>query len=621
LPRGILIVTSLLYQSYPHTILKMIVHLSSRRSALAWICITPVLADFLGASFSPPMDLSSSKSLITTSWENITSTLHAYIASENQNDHSEAAAFIANITFSLGMFSVNDAAASTLQFHYTSPEIANAPNGTHKVDENSIYRIASLTKVFTVLAGLLGLKDTDWDLPLTDIFPSLADFAQNNPGEDNPVYMIQWDKITPSALAAQISGVTRDLFPFGPGEIILQILPALFVPGLGLPPVNVSTPQVTTPCANELLYNGAICNTTSYLASTGIQAPVFAPWTTPAYADNGFVLLGLAISAITGKTMQQLYQDSIFDPLGMSSSNSSTPPESDWYRCVIPGNPLAGFAIGTGLLVSSGGLLSTTRDLAKFGIGILNSTLLAPDQTRKWLKPVSHTARLQYSIGKPWEIIRYSHSSGHVTDIYTKLGDSGDYTSMLVLFPDYNAGFSILAASTLVTRSDVLTFIAQLVADSVIPSLEAQAALEATQSFGGTYVSTMQGLNSSLTITRDQSLASSPGLLVSSWISNGTDMLTRLADGFGPTPWRLLPSISDPKNRKEAFWLVSASDAPSAGSQSTLFSGVEKQDWLNVDSLSYGDIGVGSFVFDVGADGKATDVVLPTFGLALKREE
>jgi hypothetical protein len=120
-----------------------------------------VPADFLGASFLSPIDLSSSNSLIATSWKNITSTLQAYIAGKNQNDHFGAAADITNITFSLGMFSLNGAAAGKLQFYYTSPQIANSPNGTHKVDENSIYCIANLTKVFTILASLLGLKDSD----------------------------------------------------------------------------------------------------------------------------------------------------------------------------------------------------------------------------------------------------------------------------------------------------------------------------------------------------------------------------------------------------------------------------------------------------------------------------
>ena len=516
------------------------------------------------------------------------------------------------------MFSLNDPPASQLQFHYTSPEIPNSTNGTHKVDEDSIYRIASLTKLFTVLTGLLNLNDTDWDRSFTDIFPTLAEFAQTNPGEDNPVYTIQWDKITPSALAAQISGVTRDILPFNIGDIAFQILPETFLPGLGLPPVSSSDPQVVTPCVLDLLVNGTICTTVPYLESAELQPPTFEPWTTPAYANNGFALLGLAISAIMGKTMEQLYQDSIFGPLGMSSSNSSTPPESEWNHAVIPG-PITNFALDAGVLVSTGGLLSTPRDIARFGIGILNSTLLSPDQTRKWLKPVSHTARLQYSVGRPWEIIRYTHASGHVTDMYTKLGDSGSYSSWMVLLPNYKAGFSILSAGTMDDRFSIVASIVQLVTDSILPALEAQAGIEGERNLGGTYTSTIPGPNSSLTLTYDQNETAPPGLVVASWISNGTDMITRLGAAVGPPPWRLLPSISDVKNGKEAFWLVSAVDAPSAQPSGGLFAGFESQDWLNVDSLAYGDVGLGSFIFDVGIDGKATAVTLPAARITLER--
>jgi CubicO group peptidase (beta-lactamase class C family) len=587
---------------------------------LTLFSLSGVIGDFLGPTYLAPVDLSSSKSFVAATWKNVISTLQAYINNYEQSSTSDVAAEIRNVTFSLGVFSLNDPGATDLQFHYTSPEIANASNGTHKVNENSIYRIASLTKVFTVLAGLLNLKPTDWERPLTDIFPTLADFAEKNPGENNPIYLTQWDKITPSALAAQIAGVTRDVFPFGAGEIILQILPELFDPGLGLPPVNVSEPEINTPCTIQLLSNGTVCTTVPYLMSAEIQAPLFEPWTTPGYANNGFVLLGLAISTITDKTMQQLYQDSIFNPLGMTSSNSSTPPESEWHRCVIPGN-LGNFAIDAGLLVSSGGLLSTSSDVAKFGIGILNSTLLDSDQTRKWLKPVSHTARLQYSVGRPWEIIRYSHSSGHITDMYTKLGDSGAYSSLMVLIPEYGAGFSILSASTLQTRAEVLSVIAETIADYLLPALQAQAGVEAEHNFVGTYTSTVHGLNSSLTLGHNQTESSPPGLTISSWISNGTDMTTRFSGAFGPAPWRLLPSIADPKNGKAAFLLVSNMDAPSLQAPTGLFSGtfIDFQDWVNVGSLTYGDIGVGSFVFDIGRHGKATAVTLPAFQVKLKK--
>ncbi len=96
-------------------------------------------------------------------------------------------------------------------------------------------------------------------------------------------------------------------------------------------------------------------------------------------------------------------------------------------------------------------------------------------------------------------------------------------------------------------------------------------------------------------------------------------MLTRLETAVGPPPRRLLPSISDARNEKAAFWLVSALDAPSTQPPLGLFSGFENQDWLNVDSLACGDVGVGSFVFDLGIDGMAQAVIIPAARVTLER--
>lgn len=581
------------------------------------LCSIPVLADLLGPSYPAPLDLSSNQSLVAESWKNVTATLQKYLSDDIEGSVSDVIAEIKNVTFSLGMFSLTDPATTEMQFHYTSPEIANAPNGTHNVDGNSIYRIASITKVFTVLAGLLELKTSDWDRPITDFVPTLAKFAHGTPGEDDPIFTVEWDKVTLRALAAQIAGIPRDPFPAG------DILSPLTQTALGLPPLNTSDPLAFPPCAFPSSYSDSkgTCNEIPTLESIQNRPPALLPWTSPGYSDAGFMLLGIAIANITGKSLVQLYREGIFDPLGMVSSNSSTPPESEWDRCVIPGDPATSFDFNAGVLVSTGGLLSTTNDLAKLGLGILNSTLLPDSQTRKWLKPVSHTAHFQYSIGGPWEIMRYTHPSGVITDMYTKSGDSGYYSGFIVLLPDYNAGFSILASSTVVKRFIVVTEIADLVASSILPALAAQAAAEAERNFAGVYTSTVQGLNSSLILSVNRTVDAAPGLTVSSWISNGTDVLAQLPSLVGPGPYRLVPSISDPKTGTMAFRLVTSFDAPSTQAPTGLFSSLNflAGDWLVLDSPTYSGVALQLFVFKVDCDGNALEVSPSAFRINLKR--
>lgn len=586
------------------------------------ISTAPVWADFLGPSYPAPVDLSSSDSLVALSWKNVSSTLRKLV---NETDQYIS---MSNVTFSLGMFSLYDDNATALQFHYTSPEIANSPNGTHSVDADSIYRIASVTKVFTVLAGLLESNLTDWERPLTELIPTLAKFAKESSGKGNSISTVEWDKITPSALAAQIAGVPRDGF-IAPGEITYALLA---IDGfkaidelldLGFPPIADNDTLEYPPCLPYAV-NGTTCPPSPWVEGVEVKTPTFRPWTTPDYSDAGFAMLGLAIASIAGKSMKDIYRSSIFEPLGMSSSSSTTPPQSEWDRCVIPGDPTSSFAFDAGVLVSTGGLLSTLSDLARFGRGILNSTLLSPEATRRWLKPFSHTAHLQYSVGRPWEIMRYTDpATGKVTDLYTKLGDSGDYSGFLVLIPDYQAGFSILASSTSTARSAVLLDIGDLIINTILPALESQAAVEAECNLGGVYNS-MGSVNSSVTLALNHSTDAAPGLHITSWISNGTDALQGgLAKYLGPRPFRLVPSIEDMAGGEKAFWLVNANDAPNAAVKTGILASAqafENADWILVGSPEYGGNAVKRFVFNVQDNGRATAVSPTAFQITLDRE-
>lgn len=578
------------------------------------ICLTSVVADYLGPRYPPPADLTSDESLVAASWENLTLTLQAYLSGNDQSTapSNDALSAIQNVTFSLGMFSIHDPAATEiLQFHHTSAEVANAPNGTNQVDGDTIYRIASVSKLITVYAGLLALDSTDWDRPLTDFFPQLMETSSYN----NLIGHVQWDLVTPRALAAQMAGVPRDLL--SPGELLLQ--PDLNPTAFGLPLLDSNDPiSSSIPCVGS---EDPACaeDPERYIMGVQERPPTFLPWTSPAYSNDGFSLLGQVLANITGKSIDEVYRDSIFDPLNMTNSNSSPPIQSEWSRAVIPGD-LSYFAFDSDMTKSSGGLLSTTQDLAKLGVGILNHTLLPPHETRKWMKPFSHTARLQLSVGAPWEIARYTYAdSGVVTDLYTKVGDYGHYSSFFVLLPDFDAGFSILAASTSAARPATIGAIGDLVTDTILPALMAQAAAEAERNFEGSYTSMEEGLNSSLTLSLNQSVGAPPGLAISSFISNGTDVVLTLAGMGWNLPNRLLPSIADAAAGQVAFRAVSGADAPSA--QVGPISQIVTADWLSVDALTYGGLSTDFFVFDVDSSGKALAVNPAAYRVQLERTD
>ncbi|KAL8739591.1 MAG: hypothetical protein Q9184_008583, partial [Pyrenodesmia sp. 2 TL-2023] len=338
------------------------------------------------------------------------------------------------------MFSVHDlSAAEFLQYHHTSAEVANSTTGITKVDGSSIYRVASITKLFTAFAGMLELDDSDWERSITEFVPSLADFAQKTPGEDDPINTIQWDQVTLSALAAHLAGTPRDVAPADASDYFYTVPDP--VATYGLPSLSPSDPIAVPPCATSLDLN---CTGDEYAKGAQARPPTFLPWTSPQYTDFGYMMLGLAIANITNKSIHDIYRESIFGPLNMTSSSSRPPPDnSTWKNYVIPGDVTNAALLPEQVAeytIPSGGIFSTTNDLAKWGIAMLNSTLLPPSQTRKWMKQVTFTGNLEYATGRAWEIYRYTHpASGIVTDIYTKAGDAGAYGTYMVLLPDFDA--------------------------------------------------------------------------------------------------------------------------------------------------------------------------------------
>ncbi|KAJ5903809.1 hypothetical protein N7504_006192 [Penicillium tannophilum] len=594
-------------------------HSPSKYIALLLIYGTAGFADFLGPTYPAPVDLSSQQSLVTAAWKNLTTTLDSYLKHNPSGSATAAVSGIKNTTFSTNVFSIHDLAAAKLQYHWTSPEIASSKNGTNKVNGDSIYRMASATKLFTTYAGMIALTEEEWNLPLTQINPLFAEAVAKS---EDPIWNIVWDKVTPWALASQISGIPRQGWPALDTLYNFTIYDYLGLPtedpvtAWGLPPTDIAT---LGPCWNPK----EPCDGPDLIRSVRDQPPAFLPWQTPMYANDNFMMLGLIISNITGRSMSDIYQKVIFDPLNLTSSFSSPPTLSaDLARSVVAGSPESGFLIDVPVTTPSGGLFTSSNDLAKFGIAILNSTLLPSNTTRRWMKPHSHTASLTYSLGAPWEIIRYLNpSTGKVTDLYTKLGDSGYYGANIVLIPDYNAGFSILTASTGAERDVATNLILDSITNTILPALEAQAALEATRNYVGTYESTDSTLNSSITVAFNQSsvITSKSGLSITRWISNGTDVLA--SDLFlGGRP-RLLLSIpkqtGDGEEGQIAFqvtpqpqlWSYFAPGAkkldavgPFTGQYNT------NNDWLVADAAHYAGLGMNLFVFGVDQGGNATSL-------------
>lgn len=256
----------------------------------------------------------------------------------------------------------------------------------------------------------------------------------------------------------------------------------------------------------------------------------------------------------------------------------------------------------------AGNMYSSINDMAAFGKSILNSSLLSPAQTRRWMKPLTHTSDPLVSVGAPWEILRYQlPSSSRIVGLYTKDGEIGLYESQFALAPDWDIGFIVFQAGL----SYNARVIANLISDVLLPALEEGARIEVHETYGGTFNSSTPGLNSSITITTD---SLKPGLGVSSWISNGTDIIAELTSTFlfNNTDIRLYPTGLKGSGGKESWRAV-------FGAKQTLGAGIFSQmctTWGLVDNYRYGGRAIDEFVFMV-KEGKAEIVDARCFDVVL----
>ena len=110
-------------------------------------------------------------------------------------------------SFSVAVFSIHETAGSQYLFehHYLAPAHRNGSLTGPALNDETLYRIGSITKLLTVYTFLVKLGEAYWDRPITDFIPQLASAAEGDPTKN-----VQWKEVTLGALASQMAGITRD---------------------------------------------------------------------------------------------------------------------------------------------------------------------------------------------------------------------------------------------------------------------------------------------------------------------------------------------------------------------------------------------------------------------------
>ncbi|KAF2660796.1 beta-lactamase/transpeptidase-like protein [Lophiostoma macrostomum CBS 122681] len=473
-----------------------------------------------------------------------------------------------------------------------------------EVNGDALYRIASITKAFTVLgilyqheAGNLSLDD-----PVDRYLEGLSGKQRGS---------IPWKDITLRTLASQLSGIPRDFAQ----QDLLNSNPEF---GVGFNPWDLGLPPISReglPECDEFGENySPPCGRKDLLKSVTSKPPLFAPKQKSTYSNLAFELLGLVIANVTGKTYEDYIHDAIFKPLDMSKSTLSKPPDS---AGVIPINPQYWY-VDEGIQNPTGGIYSSSTDLSKFLRYVLTHyNGITP--ALNWMHAVSPSEGLNSFYGTPWEIFRTDKAllkSRRAITFNAKSGGLPGYTSIIVTVPQYDIGITILVAGP----SQAFLQIFDTVAVEVVRAAEEVAIRQLQQRYAGTYVSGDPNLNSSLTLTADHR-----GLVVEEFISNSTDVLNSpllpAAGAPSDKPWflQLTPTLlyRNETEQEGERWRFYIAEERLEGEGKVL------DDFCaaNVDMASYGGQPINEIVFWRSEGNVFKSAELSAFRVTLSRHD
>jgi CubicO group peptidase (beta-lactamase class C family) len=225
---------------------------------------------------------------------------------------------------------------------------------THaRIDASTDFRLASFTKQFTAMATMLLVRDGKlrYDETLTDIFPDFPAYGRS---------------ITIRNLLTHTSGLPdyEDLMD-----------QAERAQG----PKWSATHQIRDQEVLELLKretNGK-----------------FAPGTSWAYSNSGYVVLGLIDAKAAGEPFPQVLQDKIFGPLHMTGtlayvSGENTVPERAYGHAKQGDEFVETDQSSTSATLGDGGVYSNLTDLAKWDEALDSHSLLKAEEMSAALEPV-----------------------------------------------------------------------------------------------------------------------------------------------------------------------------------------------------------------------------------------
>ncbi|KFZ03908.1 hypothetical protein V502_10566 [Pseudogymnoascus sp. VKM F-4520 (FW-2644)] len=416
---------------------------------------------------------------------------------------------IAHSEFDTSSFSVEVTTStnSLWELHHTARDKDPVRSGAEKVSGESVYRIASITKAFTVLAIIQ--QHVAGNLSIDDTIDQYLDLRGD----------IQWSDITLRTVATQLSGIPRD---FAMSDLLYGVPDPV---SLGLPPVtDEGVPKCDSPCSGDGKPSGKPSYEATYVGS-----------------EAEIVILEHQFRSTRARLAECMESSSFIKP---DDSVAVLPRDQNYWDWE------------GGVQRPTGGLYSTSTDMSKFLRHVLTTyNTLSPQLN--WFNPGSYSESLSSYYGMPWEIYRTSSilpSTLRPITFVTKGGSLPGYFTYIIMAPEYDLGITIFTAGP----QNLLNLIREAVTVPLLCAAEETAQQDLHVRYTGSFAAAAP-LNSTIVLAQSDRM----GLYIDFFVSNSTvildawqDPLSLLTQGR-PFRIQLVPTISyreDGAGRKGEVW-------------------------------------------------------------------
>jgi CubicO group peptidase (beta-lactamase class C family) len=181
----------------------------------------------------------------------------------------------------------------------------------------------------------------------------------------------------------------------------------------------------------------SVWNPKDVLAIAFKHPPIFAPGKEYSYSNTNYILLGMIIEQITHQSVEDVFQQRIFRPLGMSST--SLPPRKS---SIIPDPHPHGYTYlpdlhdATNWTLSyawtAGAAISTLHDLQIWAKALATGQLLSSSMQRERLTLVATGTPIKYGLGI-YEIAGFLGHDGAVPGFTSFMGYQPEMRAMIVV--------------------------------------------------------------------------------------------------------------------------------------------------------------------------------------------